>query len=174
VYSFGGLVGENGGGTITNCYSSGSVFGIGLSCETAYEIAYVGGLVGYNNYGTITNCYSSSSIVAWWNTHDIGGLVGKNYLGTVNNSFWDKDTSGQTTSSGGTGKTTAEMKQKATFDPPWDFVNTWQIQNTLTYPYLHIGAGAEPPIEGDIDGDGDVDFKDFSLLANNWLEGAGP
>jgi hypothetical protein len=35
--------------------------------------------------------------------------------GTVGNSFWDKETSGMDMSEGGTGKTTAQMKDIATF-----------------------------------------------------------
>jgi hypothetical protein len=84
----------------------------------------------------------------------VGGLVGSNYYGTVSSSFWDTQTSGQSTSDGGTGKTTAEMKDIATFtdteteglDEPWDMTavapgstNTtyiWNIVNGLTYPFL--------------------------------------
>ena len=52
-------------GTITNCYSTGSVSGN----------KWVGGLVGVNNYyGTITNCYSTGSVSGKYN---VGGLVGR-------------------------------------------------------------------------------------------------
>lgn len=62
----GGLLGENYGGLITNCYSTGSVTG-------NFE---VGGLVGHSN-SSITNCYSTSSVIG---TGDgIGGLVGQSY-----------------------------------------------------------------------------------------------
>jgi hypothetical protein len=41
----------------------------------------------------------------------------------ISTSFWDIQTSGQTTSVGGTGKTTAEMQTISTFtDAGWDFV----------------------------------------------------
>jgi len=66
--------------------------------------------------------------------------------GTVSNSFWDIQTSGQTTSAGGTGKTTAEMKNIATF-AGWNIVSvgdpgtrntayTWNIVDGETYPFL--------------------------------------
>ena len=43
--------------------------------------------------------------------------------GPVEYCFWDTQTSGQTTSWGGTGKTTAEMQTAKTFlDAGWDFV----------------------------------------------------
>jgi len=50
-------------------------------------------------------------------------LVGSLYLGTVTNSFWDTETSGQSSSEGGTAKTTAERKDFDTFDTAsWDIV----------------------------------------------------
>jgi hypothetical protein len=72
--------------------------------------------------------------------------VGENIDGTVSRSFWDKDTSGQTTSAGGTGKTTAEMQDITNFtgwdicevnlpgerDPDYD----WNIVDKQTYPFL--------------------------------------
>ncbi|MCD4798726.1 MAG: hypothetical protein K8R19_06930, partial [Methanosarcinales archaeon] len=125
----GGLVGWN-DNTITNSSSTGSVDGY----------SYVGGLVG-NNLGTITNCYStgSSSALGY-----VGGLVSWND-NTITYSYWDTETSGQSSSAGGTGKTTAEMKQQATFDN-WDFTNIWAIEEGVTYPYLQWQpAAAEPP-----------------------------
>ena len=50
-YYIGGLVGMNYGGTISNCYVTGTVKGI----------EYIGGLVGAN-YGTIRNSYSTASV----------------------------------------------------------------------------------------------------------------
>ena len=55
-------------------------------------------------------------------------------VGNVFDSFWDTETSGQAVSAGGTGKTTAEMQQQGTFDPPWDFTNIWDIAGG--YPFL--------------------------------------
>jgi len=66
----------------------------------------------------------------------------------VSNSFWDTQTSGQPTSSGGTGKTTAQMKDIDTFSGAgWDIIavansstrNTgyiWNIVDDVTYPFL--------------------------------------
>jgi len=147
-YYVGGLVWHNGiGGTITSCSATGNVSGY---CT-------IGGLVA-NNSGIITNCYATGSVsgrfqvggLVGWNSDiitncycigpvsgrfDTGGLVGYNNSGTCNNSFWDIHTSGQTTSACGTGKTTAQMNQQATFTN-WDFVNTWDIVEGLTYPFL--------------------------------------
>ncbi len=62
----GGLVGSN-GGSINNCYSTGTVSG--------YE--YVGGLVGTNG-GSINNCYSTATVSGGSNSQYVGGLVGEN------------------------------------------------------------------------------------------------
>jgi hypothetical protein len=90
--------------------------------------------------------------------------------GSVSGSFWDTQTSGQTTSSGGTGMTTAEMKTLSTFTSAgWNFVEIWGIGENQTYPYLRT----EPA--GDLNHDKKVDFEDFAILASHWLENwAGP
>ena len=59
-----GLVGWNNGGTIENCYVTGSVYGQD----------YTGGLAGRNNSGTIENCYVTGSVTGKDNT---GGLIGR-------------------------------------------------------------------------------------------------
>jgi acetyltransferase-like isoleucine patch superfamily enzyme len=129
AYMLGGLVGHN-NGPITNCYATGDVAGWG---------GYEGGLVGYNNCGTIEKSYSTGKVFYGNAAPSIGGLVGINEptcpQGTVTNSYWDIQTSGQSTSDGGTGKTTAEMKQQATF-VGWDFGNIWGINEGVGYPYL--------------------------------------
>jgi len=130
----GGLVGYN-VGTVSNSYSSGNVTGEDI----------VGGLVGVNFIGTVSNSYSSGNVTG---IEDVGGLVGTNYYGTVSNSFWDIKTSGQATSDGGTGKTTEEMQDIATFlGATWQIIAVadpstrnpsyiWNIVDDETYPFL--------------------------------------
>ena len=65
---------------------------------------------------------------------------------TVNASFWNVTTSGQSTSSGGTGMTTAQMQTEANFisatsangnkNPDWNFTTIWYMTNGVTYPLL--------------------------------------
>ena len=175
----GGLVGYNYHGSISNCYSTGAVGGSGSSdvgglvginsgsisnCYSTGTVSgslEVGGLVGYNYQGSISNCYSTGAVSG---TSYVGGLVGYNY-GSVSSSFWDTETSGQTTSTGGTGKTTAEMKQVSTF-ANWDFVETWGIEDNQTYPFLKLTY----PV-GDLNHDKVVDLFDFAILAEHWLQG---
>jgi len=71
-WDVGGLVGQNYYGTVSNCYSTGSVSG-------GYD--RVGGLVGQNYYGTVSNCYSTGSVSGGYDR--VGGLVGYNSLGAV-------------------------------------------------------------------------------------------
>lgn len=144
----GGLVGSNSDGNISNCYSTGSVSGV----------SYIGGLVGIN-YSSISNCYSTGAVSG---SMDVGGLVGLNSSGSSVSSFWNTQTSGRTTSAGGIGMTTAQMKQTSTFTN-WDFSETWGIIENQTYPYLMTGPAA------DLNHDGKVDFADFSIFADNWL-----
>jgi hypothetical protein len=83
-----------------------------------------------------------------------GGLIGRVSAGTVTACYWDKDTSDQSASAGGTGaigKYTAAMKRQATFQPgggtgadDWDFVSVWGIVEGQTYPYLR--STSEPPL----------------------------
>jgi len=65
----------------------------------------------------------------------------------VSNSFWDIETSGQSTLDSGTSKTTTEMKSIATFTGAlWDIIAvapgetnpayTWNIVDGQTYPFL--------------------------------------
>jgi hypothetical protein len=130
----GGLVAENYGGNMSNSYSTGNVTGSG----------YVGGLVAFNIWGTISSCYSTGTVSG---DGPVGGLVGQNSEGTVSNSFWDIETSGQATSDGGTGRTTAEMKNITIFSgAAWNIITVapgetsshynWNIVDGETYPFL--------------------------------------
>ncbi|WP_411883179.1 YDG domain-containing protein [Polaromonas sp. YR568] len=130
----GGLVG-NSGGAIYDSYATGAVTGSNSS-------GAVGGLVGSLGYfGFVSSSYSNGSVSGTGGF--IGGLIGHNLpgLGSVNSSFWDTDTSGQATSAGGTGKTTAEMKQASTFSG-WSMAatggsgNVWRIYEGNTGPLL--------------------------------------
>jgi hypothetical protein len=129
AHQIGGLAGYNGHGSImSDCYATGDVSGYWK----------VGGLVGDNPYpegGYITRCYSTGRVTGMG-----GGLVGFNYNGGVTyDSYWDIQTSGKTSSHGGTGKETADMMQQATF-VNWDFVDFWDIVEDETYPFLRVFA----------------------------------
>ena len=184
----GGFVGENYSASIQGCYSTGNVNGAGIQCGgfVGYSDAtitncfaaigdvtgnaYVGGFAG-ENAGTTTNCYSAGPVTA---TSNVGGFTGW-CDGACNDCFWNTETSGHAASACGTGKTTAEMQQEATFNPPWDFGTVWGIDEDETYPQLKwawptCGNPWHPYPIGDVNHDCHVDFQDFALMASHWLE----
>jgi hypothetical protein len=164
--SIGGLVGRNSDDTIDRCYSTSSVEGtfsvgglvgegnMGSMVIDSYSFGKVtgkdtciGGLMGLNNGAIVNYSFSTGGVTG---KDDIGGLVGRNNVGTVSDSFWDKETSGIDVSSRGTGKTTVEMRNLATFRDTateglknqWDIgedttaETKWYIINGQTYPFL--------------------------------------
>jgi len=174
----GGLVGSNFRGLVTQCYSTSMVSGTGwysdigglvgwnydsivIDCYSTGSVSgntYVGGLVGYNN-GHIIQSYSKGKVSG--EAAVVGGLVGgtgdysgmRDITGVVIECLWDVQTSGQTASKGGTGKTTAEMQDIQTYlDEGWDFVGEidngthelWQIPSEGGYPVLTAFGGYTP------------------------------
>lgn len=71
----GGMCGNNYTGTISNCYNTGSVSGIGTA----------GGASGYNYTGSITNCYNTGNVSG--SSGFVGGVSGYNSKGTIINSY---------------------------------------------------------------------------------------
>lgn len=148
-----GLMSAAGGGTatISDAYASGAVAGD----------VFVGGLLGTGagNSATIARAYATGAVAG---SSGAGGLVGVLMGGaSVANSLWDKQTTGQSASAGGAGRTTAEMRQLATFTSAgWSIDDTggtatpWRIYNGFSYPLLRslftdpltatAGSGAKP------------------------------
>jgi hypothetical protein len=188
----GGLVGRNWGSITTSYYSMGTVSGN----------KYVGGLVGYSWTGSITASYSTSSVtgvenvggLAGMNGSDIamcystgvvigdenvGGLVGDCQYGTITTSFWDMETSGQTSIDCGMGLTTAEMQDINTFlNAGWDCIDDvlngtcdyWQISQG-DYPQLRYHAGDSPVMpEGLGTADEPYLIRDARDLGTVWFE----
>ncbi|MBT9488591.1 MAG: filamentous hemagglutinin N-terminal domain-containing protein [Rubrivivax sp.] len=102
----------------------------------------VGGLIGYLEGMDLTRTYSSGAVVATGALYsEVGGLVAQASNSTVTSSYWDTDTSGQPFSAAGTGLSTAQMRQAASFDG-WDVSDahdtgtTWRIYEGHTAPLL--------------------------------------
>ncbi|MGC9054457.1 MAG: GLUG motif-containing protein, partial [Candidatus Hydrogenedens sp.] len=123
VNSVGGLIGLN-QGKVTNSFSMSYIKG-----DT-----WVGGLIGRNEGGRVENTYAVGKVAG---VIRYGGLIGVNNSGTVISSYWDKDRSGLSSSSGGSGKTTTEMGGETTYED-WDFVNIWELAKASNYPYLKV------------------------------------
>jgi len=119
-----------------------------------YSAAWIGGYVENTDYPTFPD---------FWNptTQQRKYSIYCSYTTSINvsNSFWDNVISGQSTSAGGTGKTTENMKDNRTFtdvawsdglDAPWDFIgdpyddvgdeDIWNIDEGINngYPYLTV------------------------------------
>ena len=112
---------QNGTLTVSNCHVSGSVTGSGdivgglvgylryqsniVNCYSTCSVTgsdnIAGGLGGYlRDQSNVANCYSTGSVNG--NTN-VGGLVGFLNASSVINSFWDEQTSGESSSDGGQG-----------------------------------------------------------------------
>ena len=112
-------------GKVTTGYATGDVNGA----------SNVGGLVG-KNQDTVIASYATGIVTG---VDRAGGLIGvQGDEGTTTDRYWDTDTSGQSTSADGTGKTTTDMRSPITYtgiyenwevdidgddnaDDPWDF-----------------------------------------------------
>lgn len=156
----GGFYGKTYNNVITkNCYSTSNVSGVDE----------VGGFAGLNTC-LIENSYSTGSIFGSTFT---GGFVGSNWESADNftlNCFWDMETSGQQGSVEGTGKTTNEMKDIATYtsletdglEVAWDFIDNpfddigtedfWDIDSETNneYPYLINSSSVGNDDENDV------------------------
>jgi len=152
----GGFVGKTGdeSAIVSNCYATGSVSGN----------TYVGGLVGQVEQGRAYKSYSTGSVTG---SQYVGGLTGHiRVLGNVTHCFWDTQSSGQPTSAGGTGKTTAQMQSINTYNTAgWDFWNTWTICEGMNSPVLLWQIPATDYLCPD-----GVNFIDFAFFASHWLD----
>jgi len=121
----GGLIGIN-QGTVKNCYATGDVSGDYL----------IGGLIGQNHV-TLINCYSTGKPTG---INTTGGLIGYNPGNpSIVKCYWDTETSEIAISDGGTGLTTAQMKNRLSFNN-WYFGETgiWGMNcsDNDGYPFL--------------------------------------
>ncbi len=100
--------------TVVDSYATGAVRGENV----------VAGLVA-SNQGTVLRCYAAGPVTVSKANGIVGGLVASDKFvpaWDVRDSFWDMTTSGVMASDGGTGKTTAEMQNPATYIVAgWDF-----------------------------------------------------
>ncbi len=177
----GGLIGYCDNSEIIYSYSSGSVSAGSNS----------GGFIGYTLNSVVTHCYSTGSVDC---PVSGGGLIGFEGSGnSFTDCFWDIDTSGETSSAGGIGKTTAQMHCMYSFNN-WDWENMWMITPEINngYPFLEReelfaysgwGDSSHPYIVSDLT---DLDmmrfYKTYSFILSTdidasattgWNDGAG-
>jgi hypothetical protein len=121
LYGIGGLSGDR--GNFYDSYAQVDIYGSATN---------VGGLLGSTGAGEVVNRTYSAGVVAATGTN-VGGLIGGTATSAIN-SFYDSDVSGQNDTKG-TPKNTVEMMSETTF-AGWDFVNTWVIDEGISYPYF--------------------------------------
>lgn len=119
-------------GDVYDCYSTGNATGN----------IDVGGFVGYNmDYGEIENCYGVGKVTGNIN---VGGFCGLN-IETITSCFFDNQSTGMSTSDGGTGRNTTQMKEYSTFaNAGWSFP-VWAIRDGESYPFFERGFINTPP-----------------------------
>ena len=143
----GGLAGQN-FGLIEACLSQGTVQGedqcgglVGYlegrisHCASRAEVigrSLCGGLVGKAFSGLIRCSYATGPVVA---EESGGGLVGENYEGTVYLCYWPTDSSGQSSSAGGRGLTTASLMARETYIG-WGWGGLWTLDDGCDLPRL--------------------------------------
>lgn len=126
----GGLAGNVQNITVADSYSTGSV-----TATVNNTGAYAGGLLGeVSGSATLTNTYASGKISGYTAT---GGLIGGGFLPTitVNNSYWDINSTGQSTSLGGGTGLSSGVRNQASY-AGFDFTNTWVMFEGDTRPML--------------------------------------
>jgi trimeric autotransporter adhesin len=131
INEVGGLIGESKSVYLINSYNSASISGT----------KNIGGLIGKavpEVWNVIHKSYSNGSVSG---SENKGGLFGYSEDINVLSCYWDTETSGQTESAGGEGRTTDEMTNEFSSDTfeYWDFRNIWteDFQNVNKgYPFL--------------------------------------
>jgi hypothetical protein len=151
----GGLVGDAFNVTIRDSYASGATTGtdgVGGLVGVLYESNGTAAIVRSHAFGAVSGTLRTGGLV--------GGLDGSSTSANTTASFWDLDTTGQAASAGGAGRTSAAMRQLATFaDAPasWSIVSGWQAPSNPTwgicsgvnggYPFLLWQFDTDPCVE---------------------------
>ena len=149
----GGLVGTFETSTASDVYALGDV--------SAPTLA--GGLIGGYRYDvTLARAYAAGAVTG---TTSPGGLIGGESVAcgsvditicspapavmSVTASFWDTTASGQVTSDGGTAKTTAQLRDLATFTAAgWSAASGWSEPATTTWGQCFNINGGRPFLNG--------------------------
>ena len=100
IQNYGGLVGLNSAGALTNDYATGNVNAMGNNPNSSQN---VGGLVGFLAAGSISHSYSTGNVIVMGASTQIGGLVGLG-AGTMTNVYASGNVSA-TAASGGAAPT---------------------------------------------------------------------
>lgn len=148
----GGICGHGYYVTINNSYATGIITGT----------LRAGGIIGFMERSAMNNSYSTASVSGNSLT---GGLIGyrEEYQENINNCYWNTETSGHSSSFGGTGLNTWEMMRAGSFTN-YDFTFIWQIEEGETFPYLRWQESPENNnIPGAYNLSGTADYENISV-----------
>jgi len=154
---------ENAGGFVGEIWGSlGSLKEGAAICKDCYALGDSvlsnlenaisnGGFVGVADSVIFERCFSKGLVSGGTSK---GGFCGWGYDIECIDCYYDSETSGQSDTSMGTPKTTAEMKTQLTF-PQWNFINTWKIGA--------FAGGEKKSLTGN-DGSYEVPVKDGTVM----------
>ena len=183
-YNAAGIVAYN-YGVVDMCYATGNL----------YSNNYAAGVIGYNDGSNaiIRNCVAmNNKIEVTYESQQVqqGGGYGQRIIGGIKNNAPAPEMNNYALKTmqlslndipqkvyddvmNGTAKTSAELKQKATYQElDWDFNNVWQIDEDESYPYQTVkvdgGSDPEDPNNPDNPDDpqGEVEVTDISTMNN--------
>ncbi len=170
----GGLVGKS-SGPIAGSYATAQVSGefvvgglVGSSFRAITASYATGGVSGTERTGGLVGSSRGPVIVSYatglvsGGSVDVGGLVGEYRSGEIRASYWDTQTSGQTTGSHGQGKTTAQLQTPTGYS---GIYRTWNVDldgDGVTDSPWHFGSATQYPILSvDVNGDGKATWEEF-------------
>lgn len=121
----GGVVGNNVGGTIQNCYSTSTIVGN----------SHCGGIVGYYNQGSVSKCYTAGNVTA----SSLSGIAFGQLTGTgISECYYDSAyLTISNTISGATAKTTEEMSGTRAIQGMLLYTSEWRFLNDDEYFYYY-------------------------------------
>ena len=154
-YSTAGVTGSDYVGGLVGNATNTVVIKAGYATGAVSGRIGVGGLVGSSD-GDITASYSTGAVTGTGS--NVGGLVGNSSGGTITNSYWNTDTSSQTTSSGGVGKTTNDLATPEQSDGYAGIYANWNLNLDSTAggddPWDFGTASQYPALKADFNDDG--------------------
>ena len=154
-YSTAGVTGSDYVGGLVGNATNTVVIKAGYATGAVSGRIGVGGLVGSSD-GDITASYSTGAVTGTGS--NVGGLVGNSSGGTITNSYWNTDTSSQTTSSGGVGKTTNDLATPEQSDGYAGIYANWNLDLDSTAggddPWDFGTASQYPALKADFNDDG--------------------
>lgn len=138
--NIGGFVGKKRQSRLLNSYT---LVGITASPTARNVGGFLGLSIAQQPEILISNCFAAAKISG--GSESIGGFIGNNNDAEITeNSYWDIETSGQSDSAGGEGRTTAEMTFPHSDNTyvGWNFNQVWRSAEEVDinngYPYHNI------------------------------------